>query len=45
VACQLPPELAARQGIGGPVDPTVLYDEDATDEERDAVMAALAELE
>jgi hypothetical protein len=37
--------LAKRQGSGRPVDLDELYDAEATDEERDAVMAALAELE
>jgi hypothetical protein len=38
-------DLAERQAAGRPVDPNELYDETATDDERDAVMAALAELE
>jgi hypothetical protein len=38
-------ELAARQATGGPTYPDQLYDATATDEERDAVIAALAELE
>jgi hypothetical protein len=38
-------ELAERQHSGRPVDPNDLFDADATDEERDAVMAALAELD
>ncbi len=38
-------ELAERQAAGRPVDPDDLYDDAATDEERDAVMAALAEFE
>lgn len=38
-------DLAARQASGRPVDPDELYDDGATDGERDAVMAALAELE
>jgi hypothetical protein len=38
-------ELAERQGSGRPVDPDGLYDPDATDEERDAFMAAIAELD
>jgi hypothetical protein len=36
--------LAERQGSGGPVDPDDLYNAEATDEERDAFMAAIAEL-
>ena len=38
-------ELARLQGAGQPVDPDVLYDAEATDEERDAFVAAIAELE
>lgn len=38
-------DLAERQAAGRPVDPDDLYDGAATDKERDAVMAALAELE
>jgi hypothetical protein len=38
-------DLAQRQESGRPVDPRDLYDDTATDDERDAVMAALAELE
>jgi hypothetical protein len=38
-------ELARLQGAGDPVDPEDLYDADATDEERDAFMAAIAELD
>jgi hypothetical protein len=38
-------DLAERQASGRPVDPNDLYDAAATDDERDAVMAALAELE
>jgi hypothetical protein len=38
-------DLAERQGSGRPADPDALYDAEATDDERDAVMAALAELE
>jgi hypothetical protein len=37
-------ELARRQASGKPVNPEALYDEDATSEERDAYMSALAEL-
>ncbi len=37
-------ELAERQGVTGPVDVARLYDAEATDEERDAFMAAIAEL-
>jgi hypothetical protein len=37
-------ELAQEQGSGHPIDPNDLYDEDATDEERDKLMAAIAEL-
>jgi hypothetical protein len=37
-------ELAAEQGAGFPVDPDRLYDRDASEEEKDAFMAALAEL-
>jgi len=37
-------ELAGRQGSGRPVDPESLYDAGATDEERDAFVAAIAEL-
>lgn len=37
-------ELAERQGVTGPVDVGRLYDAEATDEERDAFMAAIAEL-
>lgn len=37
-------ELARRHGSGQGVDPAELYDEDATDEERQAFMAAIAEL-
>jgi hypothetical protein len=38
-------ELAERQGSGRPVDPDALHDEDASAEERDAFIAALAEIE
>jgi hypothetical protein len=38
-------ELAERQASGLPVDPEDIYAKAATDEERDAVLAALAELE
>ena len=38
-------ELARLQGAGQPADPDALYDADATDEERDAFMAALSELD
>ncbi|MGO9789283.1 MAG: hypothetical protein ACLP8S_07110 [Solirubrobacteraceae bacterium] len=38
-------ELARLQGAGQPVDPELLHDAEATDEERDAFMAAIAELE
>ena len=38
-------ELAELQSAGRPIDPADLYDDGATDDERDAVMAALAELE
>lgn len=38
-------ELAARQASGYPVDPDDLYDNVATDEERDAVMAVLAQFD
>lgn len=38
-------ELAERQGAGHPAVPDELYDENATDMERDAFMAAIAELE
>jgi hypothetical protein len=38
-------ELAAIQGSGQPIDPSTLYDAEATDEEREAFMAALAELD
>lgn len=38
-------ELAERQGLGGAPDPSDLYDAEATDEERDAFMAAIAELD
>jgi hypothetical protein len=37
--------LAERQLSGQPVDPADLYDDAATEEERDAVIAALAELD
>lgn len=37
-------DLVGRYGGGKPVDPEDLYDPEATDEERDAFMAALAEL-
>ena len=38
-------DLAERQMSGRPVNPAELDDDEATDDERDAVMAALAELE
>lgn len=38
-------DLAERQAAGRPAEPDDLYDRGATDEQRDAVMAALAELE
>jgi hypothetical protein len=38
-------ELAREQGAGRPADTDALYDPDATDEERNALMAALAELD
>jgi len=38
-------DLAEHQASGRPVDPNELYDDTATDDERDAVMTALAELE
>jgi len=38
-------ELAEQQGSGRPVDPDELYDDEATDAERDAFMAAIAEFE
>ena len=38
-------DLIARHGTGAPVDPDDLYDAEATQEERDAFMAALAELD
>jgi hypothetical protein len=38
-------ELAERQGGGRPVDPADLVDDEATEEERDAFMAAIAELD
>ena len=38
-------ELARLQGAGRPIDPEELYDADATDEERDAFMAAIAVLD
>lgn len=38
-------ELARRQGSGQPVDPADLHDDEATDEERDAFMTAIAELD
>lgn len=37
-------DLARQQGAGEPVDPESLYDAEASDEERDAFMAVLAEL-
>lgn len=37
-------DLAHLQGGGQPADPDALHDADATDEERDAFMAALSEL-
>jgi hypothetical protein len=37
-------DLARQQGSGQPVDPESLYDADSSDEERDAFMAAIAEL-
>jgi hypothetical protein len=38
-------ELAEHQGSGRPVDPESLYDAGATDEERDAFMTAIAQLD
>jgi hypothetical protein len=38
-------DLAERQGSGRPADPDAMYDAEATDAERDAFMAAIAELE
>jgi hypothetical protein len=38
-------DLAERQGSGRPVDPGALYDDEATDEERDSFMAAIAEIQ
>jgi hypothetical protein len=38
-------DFARLQGAGQPADPDALYDADATDEERDAFMAALSELD
>jgi hypothetical protein len=38
-------ELAEHQGSGRPVDPESLYDAEATDEERDAFMTAIAQLD
>ncbi|HWT92724.1 MAG TPA: hypothetical protein VN238_06990 [Solirubrobacteraceae bacterium] len=38
-------ELAERQGVGPLDDPSVLFDVEASDEERDAFMAAIAELD
>jgi hypothetical protein len=38
-------DLARRQGSGQPADPRSLYDAEATDEERNAFMAVIAELE
>lgn len=37
-------DLARRQGTGQPLDPDSLYDPEATDAERDAFMAAIADL-
>jgi len=37
-------DLARAQGVGGPIDPSSFRDADASDDERDAFMAALAEL-
>lgn len=37
-------DLARQQGTGRPLDPETLYDADATDAERDAFMAAVADL-
>lgn len=38
-------ELAAQQSSGRPVDPVELYDDEASDEERDAFMAVIVGLE
>jgi hypothetical protein len=38
-------DLALRQGTGEPVNPAALYSPDASEEEKDAFMAALAELD
>lgn len=38
-------ELALRQGAGQPVDPEALHSTEATDEERDAFVAAIADLQ
>ncbi len=38
-------DLAREQGAGRPIDPDALFDSDATEEERESVMAAIAELE
>jgi hypothetical protein len=37
-------DSAQQQGAGSPIDPDLLFDAEASDEERDAFMAALAEL-
>jgi hypothetical protein len=37
-------ELARRQGAGHPIDPDAIYDADATDDERDAFLAAISDL-
>jgi hypothetical protein len=38
-------ELAEQQGASNPIDPERLYDAEVTDQERDAFMAAIAELD